>query len=462
MKPRHQEHMIEQLVNPLLVNIIDLNHPLVKLGDKIDWDRIEEIFSKCYHESKGRPGKSIRLMIGLHYLKYTYNLSDEEVLYRWLENPYWQYFTGEKVFQTELPINSSSMTKFRKRLREEELEELLTEVVKLGFKSGYLKREDISELAVDTTVQEKQIKYPTDIQLYYDFIVLLNRFKDKYGIKLNNSYIVSGKKLLRRYSGHVHARQYKRALKLVRKMRTKCFKLYRSIERKLSDYEKGQEDFLRLKEIYENLLGRKRNSKNKLYSLWAPEVECISKGKVHKRYEFGVKTGIVCSLSKGFVFGCKVFRGNPYDGHTLNENLKSVEERLSFFGKIKRVFADLGYRKHDYEGEIEVVIVPKNLKKYDNEMRQKMKRRSVVEAVISHMKRMCRLDKNLLHGYHGDMVNAVFSGIGHNLRLLMAFFSFLLFFAVFRDGFLIILMFLALIFNAIEGTSKDNLQIVNC
>ena len=148
--------MIEQLVNPLLVNIIDLNHPLVKLGDLIDWQKIEEVLSKSYHESKGRPGKRIRLMVGLHYLKYTYNLSDEEVLYRWLENPYWQYFTGEKVFQTQLPIDSSSMTRFRKRLRENDLEELLIETVRLGFKSGYLKREDISEVAVDTTVQEKQ------------------------------------------------------------------------------------------------------------------------------------------------------------------------------------------------------------------------------------------------------------------------------------------------------------------
>jgi len=462
MKPKFQEHMIEQLVNPLLVNIIDLNHPLVKLGDAINWEKIEEVFSKSYHDSKGRPGKRIRLMIGLHYLKYSYNLSDEEVLYRWLENPYWQYFTGEKVFQTELPIDSSSMTKFRKRLKEEELDELLYETLRLGFESGYLKSEDVSDVAVDTTVQEKQIKYPTDIQLYYDFIVLLNRFKDKYGLKLHNSYIVWGKKMLRRYSGYVHAKQYRRASKTVRKMRNRSFKLYRAIERQLSSEGKGLEEFLRLQEIYENLLERKKNSKNKLYSLWAPEVECISKGKIHKRYEFGVKTGIVCSLSKGFVFGCKVFRGNPFDGRTLKENLQSVEEKLSFFGKLKRAFVDLGYRGHNYAGEVEVYVVPRSLKRYDKEMKEKMKRRSVVEAVISHMKRMCRLDKNLLHGHQGDMINAKFSAIGHNLRLLMAFFSFLLFFGNFIGRFFLILIFFIIIFSSMKLVNKSSLQIMNC
>ncbi|KAA0256861.1 transposase [Deferribacter autotrophicus] len=98
MKSKKQEHMIEQLVKPVLVNMIDLKHPLVELADSIDWEKLEEIFGKLYHENQGRPGIKIRLMIGLHYLKYTYNMSDREVLYRWLENPYWQYFARIALF----------------------------------------------------------------------------------------------------------------------------------------------------------------------------------------------------------------------------------------------------------------------------------------------------------------------------------------------------------------------------
>ncbi|MGA1847684.1 IS5 family transposase [Deferribacter abyssi] len=434
MKPKKKDFPLEEYLYPPLVNIIDMNHPLVKLADAIDWSKLEEIFGSLYHEKKGRPGISIRLMIGLHYLKYTYNMSDVEVLNRWLENPYWQYFTGEKVFQKELPIDSSSMTKFRKRLKEKELDELLSETIRVGFSEGYLKKEDISEVAVDTTVQEKEIKYPTDIQLYYDFIVLLNRYRKQKGMKLKNSYEKSCKKLLRKYSGYIHAKQFKRAAKVLKRVRTRSLRLYREIEKRLLDYEKSEEEFLKLKDYYESLKERKRSSKNKLYSLWAPEVECISKGKLHKRYEFGVKTGIVSSLSKGFVFSCKVFSGNPYDGHTLSDNLSDAEERLRFFGKIRRAFVDLGYRKHDYEGEVDVVVVPKNLQRFDDLLKRKMKRRSVIEAVISHMKRMCRFDKNKLHGRMGDKINAVFSAIGHNLRLLLAFFSFVLFFGAEKDG----------------------------
>ena len=419
---------IFESAKPKLEKIIDKNHKLIKLSKLIDWESLEKTFLKYYHPSYGRPGKSVRLMVGLHFLKYMYDLSDEEIVERWLENPYWQYFTGEERFQYKLPIHPTSMTKWRNRIKEEDLLKLLEETVKSGFKSGYLKGLDVKRVNVDTTVQEKNISYPRDIRLYYKLIEHLVKYAKSLGLKLKQTYLNVGKKLLKAYGGYIHAKQYRRARGSVKKMKTNMGRLYREIKRKLSEALKSSEEFEHLSNLCEKLSNQSKNSKNKIYSIHEPEVVCISKGKQHKKYEFGNKVGIVTSSRKNFILSCLSFKGNPYDGHTLKENLLSAEKTVKELGyKVEEAAVDLGYRGHNYEGDVKVNVVKRNLKGLKLSFKKFLKRRSAIEAGISHLKRDSRLDRNYLKGTKGDKLNAVLSACGYNLRLILAFVYFFLY-----------------------------------
>lgn len=431
MKPRDTKNRIEEFISPLLVNIIDLNHPLCKLADMIDWKKISEPFDNIYVKG-GRPGKTSRLMIGLHYLKYIYNLSDEEVVLRWLENPYYQYFTGETVFQTVFPIHPTSMTKWRQRVEKKGLSVLLEETIRIGFVSKTITPKDIETVNADTTVQEKAIEFPVDIKLYFKFMKRLVKFSDKAGIRkeLRQTYMRKGKELLMSYNGYKRANQGNRASKVLRKMKTLMGRLYRDVLNKLTEEQRIRDEFKELSFLYENLKCRSKNSKDKIYSIHAPEVECISKGKSHKKYEFGNKVGIVSTSKKNFILSCESYHGNPYDGHTLESNLKDAEDNVSLCGRIKRCFVDLGYRGHNYIGGVKVNVVPRRLSHIPWKLRQWFKRRSSIEACISHMKRDNRMGKNYLKGVKGDMINAIFAACGHNLRLIMAYLLFFVYYLI--------------------------------
>ena len=424
MRPKPNNFPLEEYLKPVLVNIIDVNHPLCKLSKIINWEKLEEEFGLLYSE-KGRPGKPIRLMIGLQYLKYTYNLSDEEIVYRWIENPYWQYFTGEKVFQTELPIDPTSMTRFRKRLKKKKLLKLLEATIESGFKSGYLKSSDVKQAVVDTTVQEKNISYPTDIKLYYKMMEYLVEFAKSNNIKLKQTYLRVTKKAIRTHGGLIHRKRYAQANKLTSKAKTNMGRLYRDLERKLSEELKESEEFKELTSYFKNLESRSKHSKNKLYSLYHPEVECIGKGKAHKKYEFGNKVGIVGTLSKNFVLYVESFKKNVHDSKTLSACLEGASGLIGDY-EIDTALVDLGYKGHNYKGKIKVNIVPRNLKKFTLYFRKLLKKRASIEALISHLKRNNRMDRNYLKGHEGNEINAILSGCGHNLRMLLAYLLFFL------------------------------------
>jgi IS5 family transposase len=348
MRPKPTNIPLEEHLKPILVNIIDLSHPLCKLSQIISWEKLEDEFGKMYSE-KGRPGKPIRLMIDLQYLKYTYNLSDEEVVYRWLENPYWQYFTGEKVFQTDLPVDPTSMTRFRKRLKKDNLLKLLEITIETGFKSGYLKSSDVKRVSVDTTVQEKNISYPTDIKLYYVMMEYLVKFAKKNGIELKQTYLRVTKRAISTHSGLVYSKKYSKASKIVSKVKTNMGRLYRDLERKLTEVLRGNEEFKQLTFYFKNLESRNKHSKDKLYSLYHPEVECIGKGKTHKQYEFGNKVGIVNSLTRNFVLGVTSFKKNVHDSKTLANSLDDASKVIGN-NEIKEALVDLGFRGYNYNG----------------------------------------------------------------------------------------------------------------
>jgi IS5 family transposase len=399
---------LEDLVNP--------EHPLVQLAAKIPWGELDERFGKYYVEERGCPGKPTRLMAGLQYLKYTYNLSDEETVARWVENPYWQHFCGERYFQHEWPVHPTSLVRWRKRMGEEGAEGLLGATTEAGLRSKVISPRSYAKVNVDTTVQEKAITYPTDARLYYKMREVLVGMADRAGVVLRQKYPRVAKRHLVRVSRYFHARQGRRGQREVRKLRTLLGRVVRDIERKIAG-DSALESFFEAKlGLAERLLRQKREDSRKIYSIHAPEVECISKGKVHKKYEFGNKVGVVVTSREGFVIGVKSFHGNPYDGHTLAASIRQAE---GIVGRALSgdVFVDRGYRGHDYRGEATVHMAGK--RRVSAALRRWLRRRSAIEAKIADMKLNSRLDRNYLLGVEGDRINAILCGCGVNLRKIL-------------------------------------------
>jgi IS5 family transposase len=270
-----------------LINMIDRRHELVRLAELIDWPVFDREFGAQFASTTGRPALPTRLVTDLLYLKHTFALSDEDVVARWVENPYWQHFCGERYFQHELPCDPSSLVRWRRRIGEAGVEWLLTQTIEAAKASGAMKRESLSTIVLDTTVQPKAIAHPTDSRL-------LNRAREQLveaaqdcGITLRQSYVRVGKAAEHQAGRYAHARQYKRMRREIRRLRTWLGRVIRDIERKASEEMPATlRDRLALAK---RLHAQRRDSKNKLYALHAPEVECIVKGKVRTPFEFGVR-----------------------------------------------------------------------------------------------------------------------------------------------------------------------------
>lgn len=415
MKPEKldQNPAQEDLFKPLLENLIDPAHPLVRLAKAVDWQHFEEQIEPCFGQT-GRPAKSVRLMVGLHYLKYAFNHSDESALACWLENPYWQFFCGGVYFEHRAPIDPSSMTRWRGYLKEAGVEQMLAETIRTGLREKFIRKSDLKRVNVDTTVQEKNVRFPTDVRLLDRSRERLVKAARQRGLVLRQSYLRVGKKALRGHGGYAHARQFKRARKVEKKLRTILGRVARDILRRCPTPDTTLRAEL---EMANRLLVQKRKDKGKLYSLHEPHVECIAKGKAHKRYEFGCKTSHVTSSKSNWVLGTQALHGNPYDGHTLSQALEQAESLSGV--AIEQAVGDLGYRGHNYEGPINVQIVQRHRKKISRSLAYWWKRRSAIEPVIGHLKSEHRLDRNRLAGIEGDKINAILTACGFNMRKLL-------------------------------------------
>ncbi len=399
-----------------LENMLDQRHELYRLADLIDWDSFDEEFGGLYCPDNGCPAKATRLMVGLQYLKHMYGLSDDLVVMRWVENPYWQYFCGEEYFQHQLPIDPSSMSRFRRRIGESGCEMILQATVKAGLESKTVKRNELKRVTVDTTVQEKAVAFPTDSRLLNRSRVRLVKLCRKHGVMLRQSYARKGPEALLLANRYAHARQMRRMRRQVRKLQTYLGRVVRDIERKTAHSEELQALFSDELAMAKRLLRQKKTDRNKLYSLHAPEVECISKGKAHKRYEFGVKASIATTNKSNFVVGGMALPGNPFDGHTLVNALNQIRRLTS--SKIDEVFVDRGYRGHGEE-ESTVYISGQRRGVKTKRLKKSLKRRQAIEPVIGHLKSDGLLGRNYLKGTEGDHMNVMLSCAGHNLRLVL-------------------------------------------
>ncbi|WP_395077767.1 IS5 family transposase [Flavobacterium sp.] len=410
IKPDSQQNLFKTRLSDL----INLGHPLVKLANEVSWDKMELEYQNLY-SNQGRPSIPIRKIAGLLLLKEMFKESDESVVERWIENAYWQYFTGEEFFQTKQPFDPSEFVHFRKRLKEEGLEFLLSQSVAL-----HPKAKNEKEVQIDTTVQEKNITFPTDAKLAKKVIDNCVKIAIKEGVKQRQTYKRIAKQHLRdAYFGH-HPKRKKKATMARKKLRTIGKRVVRELERKLpKDLQKQYEtEFTN----YKKVLSQERNSKDKIYSLHEPQTACIAKGKAHKAYEFGAKVCIVRGRQTGVITGIKRFYGNPHDSKTLEESLAQSERVRKHIGGTRPTIAgtDRGFRgKTEVEGT--QIMIPKNRKeisKYQQEVaRKRFRARAAIEPTISHLKRNHALGLNFLKGVAGDIHNALLAGIGYNLKL---------------------------------------------
>ena len=301
MRPRNGTEAGSQgdLFRSQLEQILNREHPLYRLANEIDWSVFEEEFGSLYVDNVGRPGLPIRWVVGLHYLKYSFNESDESVVERFLENPYWQYFCGFEYFEHEIPLDPSSLVRWRRRVGPLGMEKLLKETIETAKRKGVMKARQLERVNVDTTVQEKAVAFPTDARLYHKMRRALVRMAKREGIELRQSFERLSKRALQMQGRYSHARQMRRAKRETKKLRVYLGRVLRDLQRKCPD---GSGAWGHLFSLANRILGQQRADHNKVYSIHAPEVECISKGKVHKRYEFGCKVGLV-TTSRGQLGG---------------------------------------------------------------------------------------------------------------------------------------------------------------
>jgi transposase, IS5 family len=431
MRPRERRESGDQdLFRSRLDQIIDMEHALTKLARSIDWRFLDEKFGAVYKDGPGQPPLPTRLMAGLAILKHTYDLSDEVVCELWIENPYYQYFCGEEFFQHRLPLDRSSMTNWRQRMGEERLQALLQESLAVATRSGALKPRDLARVIVDTTVQPKNITFPTDAKLLNRAREKLVKLAKKLGVELRQSYARVGKFALIEHQRYAHAKQFNRANRALRKLKTYLGRVIRDITRKIEGDLWLETMFAQLLSLAQRVRAQERGQRgHKVYSLHAPEVECIGKGKAHKPYEFGVKVSVATTLKhcKGgqFVTHVQALPGNPYDGHTLARVIPAMEQLIG--NTIERLHADAGYRGHNAPPDYKFKIyTSKQKRRVTPQIKREMRRRSAVEPVIGHLKAEHRMDRNYLAFRQGDANNAVLAAVGYNFRRLIRWLRILL------------------------------------
>jgi IS5 family transposase len=368
-------------------------------------------------------------MAGLAILKHMHDHSDEAQCERWVENPNYQLFCSEEFFRHKLSFDRSSQTRWRQRMGQEKLVALIQESLSVATRTGAAKASDFTKVIVDTTVQEKAIAFPTDAKLMHRARERLVRLAKKRKVNLRQSYERIGKHALIAHQRYAHVKQFKQANKALRRIRTFLGRVERDIARKIRDSEALRDLFRRPLFLAERVREQRQKQRGKkVYSLHAPEVECIGKGKAQRPYEFGVKASVATTLhpSKGgqFVAHVKALPGNPYDGHTLGVVLPEMEKQIG--ATIERVVADRGYRGHNApETHTFRVFISGQKRRVTEAIKRELRPRSAVEPVIGHLKAEHRMGRNHLAYPTGDAANAVLAAAGYNFRRLLAWLAFL-------------------------------------
>lgn len=394
-----------------LDDLLNQQHPLYTLSHKINWRVFEDAFTPLYCSDNGRPGKPIRLMCGLLILKHLRNISDESVVEQWTENAYFQYFCGMLEFTPSFPCNASELVHFRKRIGEKGIELILAESIRVNDDKS--NDEHHGTVFIDSTVQEKNITYPTDAKLHKKIVGKILKIVKEEKLPIRQSYTFVLKRIYRDQRFRNHPKNRKKSIRADKRLRTIAGRLVRELERNLG----VNRHYDGLLSIFKKILLQRRNSVHKIYSIHEPDVQCISKGKEHKKYEFGNKVSIIRSAT-GVILGAGSFR-NEYDGHTIQKSLEQVR-RLT--GKsVKRLTGDRGYRgKKAIDGT--QILIPDTPKDTYYQRKKKHKlfcKRAGIEPTIGHLKSDYRLGRNFYKGLVGDAINVMLAAAAYNFKRAM-------------------------------------------
>jgi IS5 family transposase len=386
------------------------SHPLYVLANKINWKIFEEAFSKLYSD-EGHPAKSIRLMVSLLMLKHIRNISDESVVEQWFENIYYQYFSGEKSYACGMPCEASELVHFRNRIGDEGIELIFKESIRINGKDGKQK-----QAITDTTVQEKNITYPTDNKLHRKIIKKCIAIAEEQGIEQRQTYRRILKKLLMDQRFRNHPKNKGKARKADKKVKTIAGRLVRELERKLPP---GLHQTILA--LFKQVLAQKKTDTNKIYSLHEPHVQCISKGKEHKKYEFGSKVSIITTQKTGVIIGAINIEKNIHDSKTLEPAIKQQQRLTGII--LKDNFVDRGYRgvKEVLGTKITIPDSPgKHRTAYEKQkLRKGFKRRAAIEPKIGHLKQDHRLSRNFYKGIKGDNRIVMLAAAAMNFKRMM-------------------------------------------
>lgn len=444
--------MTDDFFRNRLDQMIDLRHPLAVLANRMPWQEIEASLAQRWARqvkagkkiedldlfgptvavtgagisNAGRPRLPTRLMVALLYLKHAFNESDEDVIQRWGETPTWQYFSGNEYFEHRWPCDPTQLGRFRKALGEEGVEELLARTMQVAVTLKLIAKKELSRVIVDSTVQEKAVAHPTDSKLLETARAKVVEAAKVNGIELKQTYAREGRQLRFKAGRYAHARQFRRMLKVIKRQRTILGRLQREVDRKLTTVSQAVQEALghtldKAKQLVLQTGSRKAlGNRAKLYSWHAPEVECINKGKSRNPYEFGVKVGLATTLKGNLIVGARSFAGNPYDGHTLYEQIEQSTILMQDLGvKPETVYVDLGYRGVDKDNPDIAIKHRGKDKRLTGEERRLLKRRQAIEPIIGHLKADHRMDRCHLKGSEGDALHAVLCAAGYNIRWLL-------------------------------------------
>lgn len=397
-----------------LKDIVSERIELVGLSHKINWEEVQSFFGP-YYSAHGRPSVPTRTMVGLLLLKSMFDVPDEELIPSWIQNPYWQYFCGEQYFRDTGPCDPSDLVHFRKRIGESGSEYLLKLSIELHGKDAYQQ----DQVICDTTVQEKDITFPTDAKLYYSVIEQCWRIAKDNEIKLHQSYRFLSKKMRLNLRFSHHPKRKKEARHALKKLRSYAGKLIGQLKKGMNEV---QNSFYAEKlDLFTKAIRQQKNDSNKIYSLHEPGVYCMAKGKENKAYEFGCKVSIAMTKTSGIIVGATSFIKNTNDVHTLEQTIDQIHYLT---GKIpEELICDRGYRGKKVVKECKISIptpLQDTASRYQKEIiRKKFRRRAAIEPVIGHLKYQHRMARNFLKGHLGDFINCVLAAAGFNLKKML-------------------------------------------
>jgi hypothetical protein len=332
-KPRDERQ--KDLFRPPLEAIVNLNHPLVRLAEEIDWSFLDGRFGSVCRVGPGQPPLPSRLIAGLFILKHMHNLSDEVLCARWVENPYYQYFCGEQAFRHELPFDRSSMTRWRQRLGEEHLQALIQESLRVAHETGAIEAKDLERVTVDTTVQPKAVAHPTDARLMHRALEKLVKLARREGVKLRQSYVRVAKRAAIMIGRYSHAHQFKRMRRELRFLRTRLGRVIRDVRRKIAGKPELEARFRPLLDLAVKVrLQDQRQRGHKVYSLHAPEVECIGPfGKLRRQGPNALRV---------WLQGVDRHIGDGAEGRAVRAARQGAARQ-----SVRRPHAGTGHRRHD-------------------------------------------------------------------------------------------------------------------